>query len=89
MSFTKQEAKAKQGKRVRMRDDSFADEGISKGTSGAVVKARAWMRSRGGPGQIMNPLLESWVVDIRFDDPATTRIDNIGKGLYDRALEEI
>lgn len=89
MSFTKQEAKAKKGKRVRIRDDSFADEGITKGTSGAVVKAHAWMKSRGGPGQIMNPLLQSWVVDVRFDDPAITLIDNIGKGLYDRALEEI
>ena len=88
MSFTEQEAKAKKGKRVRVRDDSFAEEGITQGTSGAVVKAHAWVKSRGGPGQIMNPLMESWVVDIRFDDPAKTLIDNIGKGLYEHSLEE-
>jgi hypothetical protein len=88
MSFTEQEAKAKKGKRVRVRDDWFAEEGIPKGTSGAVVKAHAWMKSRGGPGQIMNPLLESWVVGVRFEDPAKTLIDNIGKGVYERSLED-
>ena len=88
MSFTEQEAKAKKGKRVRVRDDSFAEEGITQGTSGAVVKAHAWVKSGGGPGQVMNPLMESWVVDVRFDDPANTLIDNIGKGIYERSLEE-
>jgi hypothetical protein len=88
MSFTEQEAKAKKGKRVRVRNDWFADEGISQGTSGAVVRAHTWMKSRGGPGQIMNPLLESWVVDVRFADPGKTLIDNIGKGVYERCLEE-
>ncbi|HEV8712437.1 MAG TPA: hypothetical protein VGX03_06365 [Candidatus Binatia bacterium] len=88
MSFTEPEAKAKKGKRVRVRDAAFAEEGIPQGTSGAVVKAHAWVKSGGGPGQVMNPLMESWVVDVRFEDPAKTLIDNIGKGVYERSLEE-
>jgi hypothetical protein len=36
----------------------------------------------------MNPLLESWVVGVRFEDPAKTLIDNIGKGVYERSLED-
>ena len=88
MSFTEPEAKAKKRKRVRVRDEVFAEEGIPQGTSGTVVKAHAWVKSRGGPGQVMNRLMESWVVDVRFDDPANTLIDNIGKGVYERSLEE-
>lgn len=91
MTFTEDEAKAKKGKRVRVRDNSFSEEGITKGEEGRVVDAQLLGKVGVGPGQVM-PLTkneEIWVVHVKLDDQSKPLIENIGKEDYEHSLEEI
>jgi hypothetical protein len=47
MSFTKKEAEAKVGKRVRVRNDWLSKKGIPKGTIGRVIGTQAEKQKRG------------------------------------------
>jgi len=48
MSFTKEEAEAKLGKRVRVRNDGLSKWGIPKGTLGRVFAAQPAKHKHGG-----------------------------------------
>ena len=47
MPFTKDEAEAKVGKRVRVRNDWLSKKGIPQGTIGSVIAAQAEKRKQG------------------------------------------
>ena len=95
MNFTKEEAEAKKGKRVRVRDDSFSSDGAAKGARGTVVRAKPLpFKSKSliegddpaGQGMISEGE-EIWVVTVEFDDQSILPLD-IGKDEYERSLIE-
>jgi hypothetical protein len=87
MRFTEAEAKAKKGKRVRVRDDSLWSARLAKGSSGEVVGARLRQSEEGGSKD------EGWGVCIEFsvsrDHCVSILLCDMGKAQYEGALEEI
>jgi hypothetical protein len=87
MRFTEAEAKAKEGQWVRVRDDAWLSARIAKGTLGEVVDAHLYQREEGEVKE------EAWVVCILFylswDHSVRSLLHDIGKELYERAVEEI
>lgn len=90
MFFTQAEAETKVGKRVRVRNDaSFLREEIPKGTRGKVIEAKQTELPVGvGPGLVMSPLGEQWVIEVQFDNPKCL-VSEIDKESYENDLEEI
>ena len=87
MDFTEQEASDRIGEYVRViRDDrDFLDEGVPKGTLGAVVSC-----SYVGGSEASVPT-RCWAVNIRFSLPGQPNgvlIHHIGKDQYERLLSK-
>jgi hypothetical protein len=85
MHFTEQEARAKEGKSVRLRDYSKANDGVKRGTRGKVVKAEPlWGTvTIGRDGRKR----EGWMVEIQFDQhPDLFKFDKVE---YEHSLEEL
>lgn len=80
MWFTEAEAKAREGKRVRVRDDSLWIERIDRGTYGKVVGAQPYQE-------------DDWSVCIEVylshDHSLSVLLHHIGKEQYAGAFEEI
>lgn len=92
MGFTQDEAEAKIGKRVRVRDGSLSLYGIAKGTTGEVVDCElAGICQMGvGPGStIGGKKEEGWAVVVQFDVRHDESTYPIEKDHYDHSLEEI
>jgi hypothetical protein len=85
MHFTEDEARAKEGRSVRLRDYSRTNDGIALGTLGTVVKAEPqWGTvTIGADGRKR----EGWRVAVQFDQhPDLFKFDKVE---YERSLEEL
>ena len=87
MRFTEAEAKAKRGKRVRVRDDSLWRARLAKGSIGEVVGAELHQSEE---GEVQK---EGWGVCVKFsvsrDHCVSILLCDLGKAQYEGALEEI
>jgi hypothetical protein len=87
MWFTEAEAKAQQGKWVRVRDDSLWIERIDKGAHGTVVSAQpAQPAGRGREEASWGICLE---VYLSTDHSLSVLLHNMGKRQYAATFEEI
>jgi hypothetical protein len=84
--FTQQQAEAKIEKPVRVRDDTLADYGLTKGTVGRVTGARGGMTFELPDGKTA----PGWVVNVEFPLAAgSTGHLLLTKPEYERSLEEL
>jgi len=85
MHFTEQEARAKEGRSVRLRDYSRANDGIALGTLGKVVQAEPlWSTVIIGKD---GSKTQGWSVEVQFDTPPD--LCKFDKVEYERSLEEV
>jgi len=88
MEFTEANAKEKERKWVRTRDNSFlSSDGVPEGTRGQVVCHQLL-----GTVEVATKE-EVWVVNVRFypshDKSQIILVENMGKEQYERSLEEL
>ena len=86
MHFTQQEAEAKIETPVRVRDDTLADYGLTKGTLGRVIGAREGITFKLPGGTTAG----GWVVAVEFSlvSGSAGRI-LLTKHEYEQSLEEL
>jgi hypothetical protein len=85
MHFTEDEARAKEGKSVRLRDYSRANDGVALGTLGKVVQAAPlWSTVIIGRD---GSKTQGWRVEVQFDQhPDLFKFDKVE---YEHSLEEL
>jgi hypothetical protein len=81
--FTRAEAEAKTGKRVRARvDGAFFEDALKKGMEGTVSDAAP-------SPYVRNDTNDVWTVSVEFDNKAVRPIPFIHKEQYEEHLEEV
>ena len=84
MTFTKEEAEAKKGKRVYVHRRLLSKYGIAPRLTGKVVQALAPYTGQSRPRE------EGWFVYVEFELPDhRTQLLRLDKAEYEQALEEL